>query len=113
MKINKSILIRLFILILITLLYPLYKYFSTNNYVAFVDALTIEGFILVIIGLVKSLFKSGAFSSTSYIILKTFFKYQKPYEVYLEDTVSYKPFNYPLYLGLIDIALSFILSLFA
>lgn len=113
MKIKKENIKRLIILLLITSLYPYYKYISTSSFVMFCDAFTIEGLILLLFGIFKTATYTNAFKSTSYIIQRTLFKSNKTYDAYLEDTKTSKTFNYPIYLGIADIIISFILSLFA
>ena len=113
MKFNKSIAKRFAILMFICLIYPYFKQRQTLSFVAFVDALTIEGFVLFIMGLIVMLFNSGAFSSISYVAQRSFFKYKKDYETYIRESKENKAFNYSLYLGIYCILLSLILSLFA
>lgn len=110
MKINKQIGIRLIILVAIVLIYPYYKFRSTNHFIELVDALTIEGLVLFAMGLIKRLMDSGAFSAISYTAQRKFFKYPKDYNAYIQDTKTQISFNYTLWLGVISIVLSFILS---
>lgn len=97
----------------ICLLYPYFKQKQTTSFISFLDALTIEGLVLLVMGLVKKLIDSGAFSSISYIAQKSFFKYNKDYDIYKKDLKDNMGFNYALYLGLYCILLSLILSFFA
>lgn len=112
MKINKENIKRLVILLIVSGIYPVYKYISTKNFVALCDGFTIEGLVLLVLGLIKVIFDSNSFASTSYIIQKKFFKYNQTYDVYLKDVKTNKGFNYALYIGLVDIIISIIISLF-
>lgn len=112
MKINKDVLIRFVLLLIFTTVYPIYKYISGKSILMLCDAFTLEGLILLTFGLVRSLFNSGVYTPASYIAQKKFFNYNKSYDVYKEDRKHIKTFNYALYLGLIDVIVSFIISLF-
>ena len=96
----------------ICLIYPYIKQRQETSFIAFVDALTIEGFVLLVMGLVTKLLRSGAFSSISYVASRSFFKYNKDYNTYVEDIKSNKAFNYSLYLGIYCLLFSLILSYF-
>lgn len=97
----------------VCLLYPYIKQRQETSFIAFVDALTIEGFVLLVMGLVTRLIRSGAFSSISYVAQRSFFKYSKDYDTYVKDLKDNRGFNYSLYLGIYCIVLSLILSFFA
>lgn len=112
MKFNKSIAKRFVILMFICLLYPYFKQRQTLSFIAFIDALTIEGLILLIIGILSKALRSDTFGASVYIIQKKFKKYNKDFDTYLNESNRKIGFNYSLYLGIYCLVLSFILSYF-
>lgn len=113
MKIDKSIIKRMIILMFICLLYPYYKFVKNNSFIPFLDTLTIEGLVLLVMGLVTKLINSGAFSSISYVTQKSFFKYNKDYNTFVNESKENRKFNYSIYLGIYCIVLSLLLSYFS
>ena len=112
MKRNRSVIARLAILMFICLVYPYIKLKTTNSTVAFIDSLTIEGLVLLIIGISTSIIHSDIYRPVKYIIQKKFYNYNNSYETFVKDISDTKTFNYALYLGLYCVTLSIILSLF-
>ena len=101
------------VLMFVCLLYPYFKQKQNHSFIVFIDSLTIEGMVLVVMGLVTRLLNSGAFSALSYAASRKFLKYEKSYEIYKTERYENKGFNYCLYLGIYCILLSLILSFFA
>lgn len=105
----------LIIHVIITLAYPVIKVSisSANKLLIFTDTLTIISFLLIILGIFYSMSLKGDFDRTKYIINKTFTKINKEPAAFLDDEKQKREasFNYPLFLGIIYLAIAIIITL--
>lgn len=81
------------------LIYPVYVWItSENKLLKFIDALTIMGFVFLIIGVIYSLVRHGDFDITEYVAKRSLRKGDiKPYDAFKEDKKESRKdrFNYP------------------
>lgn len=94
----------------VTLAYPLYKAFtSENRLLVFSDVLTIVAMILLIAGVIYSLVLHGDFDIAGFALKRGIrSKEQQTYAAYRQDKQEKhgSAFNYPLFLGLVYLAVS-------
>ena len=83
-----------------------------NFFRIFSDTLLIEGFILVITGVILSFINHGDLDITAYNLKRSFDKSLKPYSVYKKDREAEHraAFNYPLFLGLCCLIVSIVVA---
>lgn len=96
-------------------LYPIYSYVSaqSNPLLAFLDSLTIMGFVFVIFGIVNSLISHGDFDISEYVVKRSLEKGNiKPFRAFVQDKNEERQhkFNYPLFTGIFQLILSLILA---
>ena len=101
--------------LVITLAYPAVKAYISkfNRLMIFADSLLIVGGLLILIGVFYSLYLHGDFDHTAYTLRrgidktmnKTFEDYKNTYNEEREES-----FNYPLFLGILFVAASVIIS---
>ena len=100
----------LLIHILITAAYPAFKAFTSEEkqLLVFCDALTIIACILLIAGVIYNLALHGDFDIAGFAMKRGIHPLQKTYAAYHRDQQQKREeaFNYPLFLGLVYIALS-------
>jgi len=83
------------------LLYPVYVWVSSEQKVKllkFIDALTIMGFVFLVIGVIFSLIRHGDFDIMEYVAKRSLFKGRiKPYDAFREDKKESRKnsMNYP------------------
>ena len=81
------------------LIYPVYVWItSENKLLKFIDALTIMGFVFLIIGVIYSLVRHGDFDITEYVAKRSLRKGDiKPYDAFKEDKKESRKdrLNYP------------------
>ena len=103
--------------LIITLAYPAAKAFRAegNRLLFFTDALTIVGALLIIIGIFYSFALHGDFDRVTYVFHRGFSKnIVKPYEEVQKELKANREdsFNYPLFTGLLFLAVAGVLSAF-
>ncbi len=106
----------LLVCLLVSSLYPIYKYVSSANdkLMHFINAATIVGLVMLILGVLYSLMLHGDFDITEYVAKRAMSKKQmKPYKAFKEDKKEEREgrINYPLFVGLILLAAAAILTL--
>lgn len=89
----------------VAMLYPIYAYVSAehNPLLAFLDSLTIMGFVFLIMGIVNSLFRHGDFDISEYVAKRALEKGNiKPFRAFLDDKAEARgaKCNYPLLTGI-------------
>ncbi len=81
------------------LIYPVYVWITAENkLLKFIDALTIMGFVFLIIGVIYSLVRHGDFDITEYVAKRSLRKGDvKPYDAFKADKKESRKdrFNYP------------------
>lgn len=105
---------RLFIIYFIALIYPFFKGIKENSLLPITDSLFLMSMIVLLFGIMGHVGRLGTFDPAIYIFKKNLQRYNKSYEVYLEDVKEKKKdsFNYPLYLGILLLITSIIINLF-
>lgn len=111
----KSIKIRtLLIVVPITLAYPIAKALisSENRLMIFSDTLLIISLVLIALGVLFTFTRHGDFDITRYIFRRGVDKNAKTFEEYKKDLEYQRSetFNYPLFFGLIYLAVSFFVA---
>ena len=100
----------LLIHVLISLAYPAAKALTSegNQLLIFCDVLTIIAGILLIAGVFYSLVLHGDFDNAGFAVRRGVRSFQQTYETYRKNQQQKREeaFNYPLFLGLVYIALS-------
>jgi hypothetical protein len=100
--------------LIVTLAYPAIKASISeyNRLLIFNDALTIVGLILIVIGLFYSFVLHGDFDRTKYVFMRGLNRESSPYGKYSQDSERKREdsFNYPLFLGIIYVAVSLIIA---
>lgn len=90
-----------FLYLLPALTYPLYAWITAEQklkLLKFIDALTIMGFVFLVIGIIYSLIRHGDFDITEYVAKRSLRKGDvKSYEAFKEDKKESRKdrFNYP------------------
>ncbi len=106
----KNLLLSLFI----TAAYPFVKSYISeyNKLLIFIDTLTIVSFIMIIIGVVYSLYLKGDFDITSYILNRSATKSTKSLSAFMSDSKVKREdsFNYPLFVGLFYLTVSVVIA---
>lgn len=105
----------LLICLLVAFLYPIFKYVSSSGdkLLAFINASTIIGLVMVVLGLVNAMVLHGDFDITEFVTRRAFFrKDTKPYDAFKKDKKEQREgrFNAPLLVGLIMLALCAVLT---
>ena len=81
------------------LLYPVYVWVTAENkLLKFIDALTVTGFVFLVIGIIFSLIRHGDFDITEYVARRSLRKGDiKPFEAFKDDKKESRKdrFNYP------------------
>lgn len=103
--------------LLVACMYPIYAYVSaqTNPLLPCLDAMTIEGFVFIVIGVVYNLIRHGDFDILEYVGKRSLNKGDiKPFQAFQEDKQEKREeaFNYPLFTGLILLVVSALLAVF-
>lgn len=106
---------RLLTHVIVTLLYPLARAImaSSQRLLIFTDCLTIVAAILLIAGVVYSLYLHGDFDISSYVMRRARSNAPKQtFEAYKANQKERREasFNYPLFLGIVYIAVSLIIA---
>lgn len=106
----------LLLCLLVSSLYPFYRYVSSaqDKLMDFINALTIVGLVLLILGVFNSLLLHGDFDITEYVTKRTLFrKSMKPYKAFKQDKKEEREgrINYPLLSGIILLAVAAVLTL--
>ena len=106
----------LLICLLVAFLYPIFKYVSASGdkLLAFLDAATIIGLVMLIFGIVNAMVLHGDFDITEFVTRRAFFrKDTKPYDAFKKDKKEQREgrFNTPLLVGLIMLAVCAVLAL--
>ena len=101
--------------LLITLAYPAVKAYTSESsrLLVFTDAITIIAYILLIGGIVYSLYLHGDFDISSFFLKRGVKKDDKQsYEAYMADRKEKREaaFNYPLFLGIVYILIAIVIS---
>ena len=101
--------------VIVTLLYPLARTVtaSDNRLLLFIDTLTIIAALLLIGGVIYSLYLHGDFDISSFVMRRARSSAPKQtFEAYKANQKERREasFNYPLFLGLVYIAVSAILA---
>ena len=99
----------------VTLLYPVFRAVIAEDHklLVFTDAITIIGLVMIAGGVVYALFLHGDFDISSYLMKRGVQKEPtQSFRAYLFDVYEKREgaFNYPLFVGLLYIALSLILA---
>lgn len=97
--------------------YPIIKAaISKNKLVVFSDACLLIGFVLIIVGVIYNFVLKGDLDITSFIAKRSFTKNRNmDFDTYIENRQKEREhsFNYPLFVGFIEIIISFLVSLIA
>ena len=116
----KRTLFRMLLILLclvLALLYPLYSYVSSGrSLLKLMDALTVTGLLFLVAGIVFSLIRHGDFDITEYVAKRSLRKGDiKAFEAFREDKKEERKdyMNYPFFTGLLLLASSALLNLFA
>lgn len=101
--------------VIVTLLYPLARAIiaSSQRLLIFLDSLTIIAAILLIAGIIYSLYLHGDFDISSYVMRRARSNAPKQsYETYKANQKERREasFNYPLFLGIVYIVLSYLVA---
>jgi hypothetical protein len=100
--------------VLITLGYPVMRGITAESgkLLAFTDALTIFGCVLLIAGVVYALYLRGDFDISSFEVRRGVKKGSKSFDAYMSDRKERRDaaFNYPLFLGGMYVLISIILA---
>lgn len=103
--------------LVLALLYPLYSYVSSGrSLLKLMDALTVTGLLFLVAGIVFSLIRHGDFDITEYVAKRSLRKGDiKAFEAFREDKKEERKdyMNYPFFTGLLLLAASALLNLFA
>lgn len=98
------------------LVYPLIVLItSEKKLLKFIDALTITGLVLLILGIVYSLIRHGDFDIMEYVSKRSFRKSEmKPYDAFKADKNEERKnsMNYPFLVSILLLLLAAILSVF-
>lgn len=106
----------LLICLLVAFLYPIFKYVSASGdkLLAFLDAATIIGLVMVVLGIVNAMVLHGDFDITEFVTRRAFFrKDTKPYDAFKKDKKEQREgrFNTPLLVGIVMLLICVILTL--
>lgn len=101
--------------LIVTLLYPVFRtcIAATDKLLVFTDAITIIGLVMIVGGIIYALYLHGDFDISGYLMKRGVQKEpNQSYVAYLYDVYAKREgaFNYSLFLGLLYLALSLILS---
>lgn len=101
--------------VIVTLLYPLARSIiaSSQRLLIFLDSLTIIAGILLIAGIIYSLYLHGDFDISSYVMRRARSNAPKQsFETYKANQKERREasFNYPLFLGIVYIVLSYLVA---
>ena len=101
--------------LIVTLAYPAVKAYTTEGrkLLVFTDAITIIAYILLIGGIIYSLYLHGDFDISSFLLKRGVKKEDKQsYEAYMADRKEKREeaFNYPLFLGIVYILFAIVTS---
>lgn len=101
--------------VIVTLLYPLARAIiaSSQRLLIFLDSLTIIAAILLIAGIIYSLYLHGDFDISSYVMRRARSNAPKQsFETYKANQKERREasFNYPLFLGIVYIVLSYLVA---
>ncbi len=102
--------------LIVAMLYPIYAYFSSErSLLRLIDAMTIMGFVFLIIGVVHSLIRHGDFDIVEYVAKRSLRRGDvKPFDAYKSDKKEERKdsFNYPFLTSLVLFAASAALAVF-
>jgi len=101
--------------LLVTVAYPVYKAVSSEEkkLLVFTDTMTIIGLLLIVAGIIYSLYLHGDFTISSYLLKKGVDKrMNKSYDAYKTDSIQKREesFNYPLFVGISYFLISLLIS---
>ena len=101
--------------LIVTLLYPVFRAViaEEDKLLIFTDAITIIGLVMIAGGIIYALFLHGDFDISGYLLKRGVQKEPKQnFNAYLFDVYEKREeaFNYPLFVGLIYLAVALILS---
>ena len=100
----------------LAMIYPvLAGLLAEKKLLKFIDALTITGLVLLIVGVVLSLLRHGDFDIIEYVTRRSVQKGDiKPFQAFREDKEEKRKdsFNYPLFLGIIYLCIAYAASRF-
>lgn len=103
--------------LILALLYPIYAYVSSGrSLLKLMDAMTVTGLLFLIAGVVFSLVQHGDFDITEYVAKRSLRKGNiKPFDAFRSDKKEERKdrINYPFFTGLLLLAASALLNLFA
>lgn len=98
------------------LVYPVYALVSSGRkLVKFIDALTIVGFILLVLGVVLSLIRHGDYDISEFVIRRSVNKGDyKPFRAFKDDKREKRKdsMNYPLFIGILFLAAAALITIF-
>ena len=98
------------------LVYPVYSLVSSGrNLVKFIDALTIVGFVLLVLGVVLSLIRHGDYDISEFVIRRSVNKGDyKPFRAFKDDKREKRKdsMNYPLFIGILFLAAAALITIF-
>ena len=101
---------------IIAMAYPAVRALSSeaSRLLHLVNAMTVIGLVMIILGVLYNLVLKGDFDITRFIADRAMKHTQKGYKAYKEDREDEREgsFNYPLFVGIILIAASIVLSRF-
>ena len=118
MKLKNLRLTGLLLCLAVGLIWPAIKYFTAEGakLVAVLDAATVSGLVLVAAGIIWSAVQHGDYDVTEYNLMRVRQRHNpnmKSFEAYKADRQQEREgsFNYPLFVGLLMLAISAVLSL--
>lgn len=100
----------------VALIYPVFSYItapSNQKLLKFTDAMTIIGFVFIILGIIHSMIHHGDFDISEYVVRRSLRnKTLKPFGAFKEDKEEERKThpNYPFMTGLILLIISAMLS---
>ncbi len=98
------------------LLYPAYAYISSgNSLLKLIDALTVTGFVFLIMGIVYSMIRHGDFDIAEYVSRRALRKGDvKPFKAFKEDKKEERKdsMNYPFFTSLLLLLGAAVLTIF-
>lgn len=99
------------------LLYPLFAFLSSGrSLLKLMDAMTVTGLVLIVIGIVFSMIRRGDFDITEYMARRSVRKGDvKPFRAFKDDKKEERKdsLNYPFWTGLLLLLISALLNWFA
>ncbi len=102
---------------LAAMLYPAYAYLSTENnrMLKLIDALTVTGFVFLILGIVFSMIRHGDFDIAEYVSRRSLRKGDiKPFKAFKEDKKEERKdsVNYPFFTSMLLLLAAAVLTVF-